>query len=109
MTEQTSTSRSLTQEEINAYNRLDFQMDIFKEIRRGVEVKFLAIGKHYSAVYVKQVHDGEFEFGTGAQHFYTYMVSDVMRFLEKIYDDCQVIQLHGEYAIKCYRQTANPE
>jgi hypothetical protein len=108
-TECTTTSRSLTQNEIDAYNRIDFETKIIDAVRSGLEVKFLAVKNHHSLVCIKQNMPGEFQFTIGGKYFYTYKLSDLMEFIEKLYDEAQIIALHGEFEIEAVHQTANAD
>jgi hypothetical protein len=102
----------IPQEELDAYYRSSFVMPIINEIFRvrNHEIKFLAVKNHHSLVTVKQVHNGEFEFGIADRQYYSYKMADVVTFLEDLYDkNVTIIALKGEFKVECIHMTATTQ
>ena len=107
MSEQDGTSRSLTQGEIDGYNRHDFVKSVLAELEAHRPVRFLAIKKHHTLVEFNQRTSGEWAFSIGVKHWYTYHYADVIKALEELYDGANLVALAGEFQIRANHQTAN--
>jgi len=104
-----STSRSLRQEEIDGYWRMDFINQVLSQLKGGREIKFLAIKHHYSLITISG-SDGEWHFSAADKHYYTYRFSDLIDFIEKLYDSgANIVMLKGEIEISATHRTANPD
>ena len=106
------TSRKLTQEEVDGFHRADFVNRVMQYVReegvgddgipftRTQEAVFLVRKNHFNLVKVKSVTAGEWNFSVAGQHFYSYRMSDVIKFLEDLYDTgYEILPLHDEIQI----------
>ena len=103
------TSRSLTQAEIDGYNRNDFIRQVLDELEVGKTVRFLAIKKHYNLIEFTQKGRGEYHFSLTGHGYYTYRMGDVVKVLEAIYDETNIVTLHGESTLDVRHATANAD
>ena len=103
--------RKLTQDEIDGYYRNDFVGKIMSYIREdGVEdgipytktrvARFIVRKNNYNLVEIESRTSGEWNFSVSSKHMYSYRMSDVIEFLEDIYDSgAEIIALNGEIDI----------
>src|SRR3990172_1413898 len=102
-------SRNLTQDEIDAYNRHAFITPILAEIEHRGTVRFIAPRNHTNLCTFKMNTPGQYEFSIAKNHWYTYKLSDVIEALEKLYNESNIVSLHGEFQVRAEHQTANAD
>jgi len=109
-------SRSLRQEELDAYFRQEFISSVLTALapsgfmQQGRAVRFLIHKQNYTLVVIEQKGAGEWEFSVGTNYRYTYHLSHLIDMLEQIYKSgAEVIALQGEAAITATHRTANPD
>lgn len=95
----TAKSQPVPQEELDAYWRYQFVMSVLKYIETGQTAKFIAKKNEYSLVIITKEKDGVWRFSLGDSNCYSYRLRDVVEILETIYDQHEVIPLHGEFII----------
>ena len=110
MNNQIVSSRSLRQEEIDGYNRVNFIEEILAELQTGRTIKFLAIKKsEYILCVFKRLVTGTWDFSIGDKCFFTYKLSHVVDALEQLYDGSGIHPLKGEFRVCAIHQKANAD
>lgn len=106
-----SSARSLRQEELDGYHRHEFVVNALFHLNPNGRVRFLAVGRHHSLIEIAARQPGEWTISWGDQHRFTYRWSDVIHFLEQVYDSgAEVVALKGEAPIRNPQHvTANPD
>lgn len=101
----------LSQSHAGRNNRQEFVQQFLKELPTCRMIRFLVIKKHYNLIEMKQINSAEWEINIPGEMMYTYRFSEVVNFLEKIYDQyldgAQVLPLNKEFQFTITRQTAN--
>lgn len=107
-------SRSLRQEELDAYWRYAFVKDIIKQFDNGLHARFVVFGsvsKKYRLVDLRKAREGEWEMSiSGLITAYTYSYSAVIDFIEQIWNKSMTaLHLDGEVEFEFKKPTANED
>lgn len=92
-------SKPLTQEELDGHYRNEWIRKVLAITEEKRCIKFLVVKSKHSIATIddKWGSGSEWEFSLGSQHFYSYRLSDLVHFLEKIWDSgATVYTLNGE-------------
>jgi hypothetical protein len=99
----TTTSRPLTDEEIQAFKLYEFQSKVLDFIKTGKTARFIAVrncqgNRNMRLVEISQkwVTAGEWHFSIAGKAYYSYKLSDVLHALDTVFNECQIISLCNE-------------
>jgi hypothetical protein len=93
----TNKSRALTQEELDGFWRNEWVGKVLELIAEKRTIRFLAHKSNYTLIELNAPFGGEWKFSCGDKHLYTYKMSDLIHFIEEIWESgAEVISLTGE-------------
>ena len=98
--------RNLTQDEVDAFYRNLFVNQVMEYIANGRTAKFIAKKTHTNLVQIKKEASG-YSFECGTNNFFTYHTSQLLFFIEELYEKTEITALHGEIEVKPVHMTAN--
>lgn len=107
-------SRSLRQEELDGFWRLEFVKDILKVVEANQPAKFVVFGSKshtYRLVEIKQITRGEWTMSiSGLISCYTYSYSALVDFIEKVWEkSTTALKLDGEVPFTFSKPIANED